>query len=77
MTSPSQIGAAMALALLTTAYGAAFATFLFNPIAGRIEHHSQIILELHEQILSRVKVILARRDRNMARLNDFSVRDAA
>ncbi len=77
LSNPSQIGSAMALALLTTAYGAAFATFFLNPLAGRIDSHSQNVLELYEQILSRIKVILNRRERSMTRLNELKKAEAA
>ncbi|MGC9519552.1 MAG: motility protein A [Desulfuromonadaceae bacterium] len=40
MDDPSTIGPAMAVALLTTFYGAVAANILFNPIAGKLKHRS-------------------------------------
>ncbi len=36
MTNPAELGPAMALALITTFYGAFLATLIFNPIAGKL-----------------------------------------
>ncbi|MCP4606240.1 MAG: motility protein A [Proteobacteria bacterium] len=40
MDDPSTIGPSMAIALLTTFYGALFANLLFNPIAGKLRTRS-------------------------------------
>ena len=40
MSDPKQIGPAMAVALLTTLYGAALASVLALPIAEKLEHRS-------------------------------------
>ena len=40
MDDPSTIGPAMAVALLTTFYGAVAANILFTPIAGKLKHRS-------------------------------------
>jgi len=40
MDDPSTIGPAMAVALLTTFYGAVAANILFNPISGKLKHRS-------------------------------------
>jgi len=40
MDDPSSIGPAMAVALLTTFYGAVAANILFTPIAGKLKHRS-------------------------------------
>ena len=40
MDDPSSIGPAMAVALLTTFYGAMLANMLFNPIAGKLRTRS-------------------------------------
>jgi chemotaxis protein MotA len=45
MDDPSSIGPAMAVALLTTFYGALFANVIFNPIAGKLRNrHGEEIL---------------------------------
>ena len=40
MDDPSTIGPAMAVALLTTFYGAVLANILFLPIAGKLKNRS-------------------------------------
>jgi chemotaxis protein MotA len=40
MDDPSKIGPAMAVALLTTFYGAVLANLIFNPIAGKVKDRS-------------------------------------
>lgn len=59
MDDPSSIGPAMAVALLTTFYGAVLANIVFIPIAGKLKHRSQaevlsktLITEGMESILS-------------------------
>ncbi len=49
MNDPSSIGPAMAIALLTTFYGAVLAFLIFNPIAENLEdktQHERIIMEI-------------------------------
>ncbi len=49
MNDPSSIGPAMAVALLTTFYGAVMAFLIFNPIAEKLEErtkHEKIIMEI-------------------------------
>ena len=41
MEDPSTIGPAMAVALLTTLYGAMLAFLIFNPIAEKLEHYTR------------------------------------
>ena len=41
MGDPKSIGPAMAVALLTTLYGAMMAFLMFNPIAEKLEHYTQ------------------------------------
>lgn len=41
LEDPSSIGPAMAVALLTTFYGAVLANMFFNPLAGKLERNSQ------------------------------------
>lgn len=59
MDDPSSIGPAMAIALLTTFYGAVLANILFNPMAGKLKTRSKtellqkiVIVEGMESILS-------------------------
>ena len=40
LDDPSSIGPAMAVALLTTFYGAILATMVFNPLASKLERNS-------------------------------------
>lgn len=65
LTNPSQIGPSMSLALMTTAYGAGLGSIIFTPLAGRLEHHNAIYMELHKQILSKVAILLNREERRM------------
>ena len=41
LDDPSTIGPAMAVALLTTFYGAIFGTMVLSPIAGKLDHRSE------------------------------------
>ncbi len=56
MSDPSSIGPSMAVALLTTFYGALFSNLLFNPMAGKLRVRSKeeaLVLELtREGVLS-------------------------
>lgn len=59
MSDPASIGPAMAVALLTTFYGAVLANVLFNPMAGKLKTRSKtellqktVIVEGMESILS-------------------------
>lgn len=65
MSDPSKIGLSMSLALMTTAYGAGLGSLLFTPLAGRLEHHNTIFLEIHKRLLSKVAILLAREERRM------------
>src|SRR3546814_16208081 len=42
LDDPSSIGPAMAVALLTTFYGAVLANMVFNPLAGKLERNAPI-----------------------------------
>lgn len=64
MSSPGQIGPAMSLALMTTAYGAGLASLMFTPLAGRMEHHNHIFIECHKQFLSKVGILVKREDQS-------------
>lgn len=65
MSSPGQIGPAMSLALMTTAYGAGLASLVFTPLAGRLEHHNHVFLECHKQFLSKIGILMKRDDRSL------------
>lgn len=65
MDNPSQIGPLMALALMTTAYGAGLGSLVFTPLAGRLEHANNVFLENHRQLLSRIAILLTREEREM------------
>ena len=51
MNDPSTIGPAMAVALLTTFYGALLANLVFNPMAGKLRARSQ------EEVLLRSMIV--------------------
>lgn len=72
MNNPSQIGPAMSLALLTTAYGAGLASIVFTPLAGRLEHHNAIFIETHKQLLSKIGILVSREERSFEQTR-FSV----
>ena len=76
LKDPSQIGPSMSLALMTTAYGAGIGSLIFSPLAGRLEQHNVIYLEVYKKYMSKVGVLLHRNDRNMSRTEDPSVEAA-
>ncbi|MFH1914919.1 MAG: motility protein A [Pseudomonadota bacterium] len=51
MSDPSTIGPAMAVALLTTLYGAILANLVFNPMAGKLKARSKEEILLREMIM--------------------------
>lgn len=51
MSDPSSIGPAMAVALLTTFYGALLANIVFNPMAGKLKTRSK------EEVLVRTMIV--------------------
>jgi chemotaxis protein MotA len=65
MATPGQIGPAMSLALMTTAYGAGLASLVFTPLSGRLEHHNLIYLECHKQFLTKIGILLKRDDQSV------------
>jgi len=65
LSDPSTIGASMSLALMTTAYGAGLSSLVFTPLAGRLEHHNVIFLDAHQQILSKIGILLNREERTL------------
>lgn len=68
LSDPTQIGPSMSLALMTTAYGAGMGSLIFTPLAGRLEHHNAIYLEVHKQLLSKVGVLLSREERRIDKI---------
>ena len=58
LSDPSQIGPAMSLALLTTAYGSGLSSLVFTPLSGRLEHHKDLYAEAYEQLLSKVGILI-------------------
>ena len=65
LENPSNIGPAMSLALMTTAFGSILGSMVFTPLAGRLEHHNIIYLETHKLLMKRVSVLTRREDRRM------------
>jgi chemotaxis protein MotA len=61
MDDPASIGPAMAVALLTTFYGAVLANFIFLPLAGKLRRRSQRELFLRRLITEGI-VAIARGD---------------
>lgn len=59
MDDPSKIGPSMAVALLTTFYGAVLANLIFNPIAGKLKNRSSEEALLRELTLEGVLAIAA------------------
>ncbi|NJB67941.1 chemotaxis protein MotA [Desulfobaculum xiamenense] len=51
MSDPSTIGPAMAVALLTTFYGAVLANLVFNPMAGKLKTRSKEEVLLKEMVM--------------------------
>ena len=70
MSSPGQIGPAMSLALMTTAYGAGMASLIFTPLAGRLEHHNNVFLECHKQLLTKIGILIKRDDQSMETIRE-------
>ncbi len=65
LEDPSKIGPAMSLALMTTAFGSILGSFVFTPLAGRLEHHNALFLETHKLMMNRVNVLLQREERRI------------
>jgi len=57
MSDPSTTGPAMAVALLTTLYGALLANLLFNPMAGKLKARSKEEVLLREMIMEGILAI--------------------
>lgn len=67
LSDPSMIGPSMSLALMTTAYGAALGSLVFTPLAGRLEHHNVIYLEAHQQLLTKLGILIRREEQDLTR----------
>lgn len=59
MEDPSSIGPSMAVALLTTFYGALMANIIFLPMAAKLKTRSKEELLVHEVILSGIQSLVA------------------
>ncbi len=57
MSDPGKIGPAMAVALLTTFYGAILANILFNPLAGKLRNRSKEEILVKELMLNGILAI--------------------
>ncbi len=57
LTSPDQIGAGMAVALITTFYGAILANLIFIPLAGKLGLYSQAEITAMQMILEGICTI--------------------
>lgn len=58
LADPSQIGAGMAVALITTFYGALFANLIFLPFAVKMKAQTAYVLKLREMIRTGVVAII-------------------
>lgn len=76
LNNPQGLGPAMSLALLTTAYGSGLGSVVFSPLVGRLEHHNQIFLEVHEQLLSKISILMRRGEREAMGQEQAEVRAA-
>ncbi|NVJ61939.1 MAG: MotA/TolQ/ExbB proton channel family protein [Gammaproteobacteria bacterium] len=65
LEDPTNIGPAMSLALMTTAFGSILGSLIFTPLSGRLEHHNHLFLETHKLLMSRVSVLLQRENRRL------------
>lgn len=59
MNDPSSIGPAMAVALLTTFYGAVIANIFCNPIAGKLKHRSESEILIKTLMIEGMQSILS------------------
>lgn len=66
LTTPEAIGPGMAVALLTTFYGALMANLLFAPIASKLERNAEELMLLHNVIL--IAAVSIARQENPRRL---------
>lgn len=57
MDDPARMGAAMALAMLTTFYGLVLGTVFFGPFASRLERLSEAELAWQKQALARIEAL--------------------
>jgi chemotaxis protein MotA len=58
LSDPNAIGPAMAIALLTTLYGAILANMFFNPLSAKLELNSSMEIQLrHIYIMSTMSMV--------------------
>ena len=67
LDEPNNIGPAMSLALMTTAFGAMLGSLIFTPLAGRLANHNMIFVDVHELFMRRVSLLLRREERMIDR----------
>ncbi|WP_144394452.1 MotA/TolQ/ExbB proton channel family protein [Pleionea sediminis] len=65
LENPANIGPAMSLALMTTAFGSILGSLIFTPLAGRLEHHNTLYLETHKLLMSRINILMQRENRRL------------
>ncbi len=70
LEDPANIGPAMSLALMTTAFGSILGSMVFTPLAGRLENHNGLYLETHKLLMKRVSILVRRDER---RINEVIV----
>ncbi|TDI91281.1 MAG: motility protein A [Caldithrix sp.] len=59
LEDPAAVGPGMAMAMITTFYGALFANLFFLPIAGKLKHRSEQEIQFKEMLLTGVLSIQA------------------
>lgn len=67
LEDPTQIGAGMAIALITTFYGSFVANILFLPLSGKLKRRSKTEIEIKELILSGIIGIMSGENPRMVR----------
>lgn len=65
LDDPSNIGPAMSLALMTTAFGSVLGSLVFTPLAGRLEHHNSMYVETNKLLMNRIGVLIQREERQL------------
>jgi chemotaxis protein MotA len=65
MGDPSQIGGAMSLALMTTAYGSALGSLVCGPAAGRIDSCAESMATVHREIIRKLHILYLRAETDL------------
>jgi chemotaxis protein MotA len=65
---PSQIGGAMSLALMTTAYGSVLGSLICGPAAGRIDANAESLALVHRELIRKLHILYLRSETNLAKL---------